>query len=317
MAKKNVSEHVERHVEKLKQMDEKFKQKIDRHYGQLKKLQSQVANKRIMFFVTLLILYLMVLFAHEWSVISIPTVLIDSSRLILTILITFTASSVIIRIFENRVFSFFENEIEIEKRLFYTKLFTLLIYLFAIILSLYWIGFTFTNLTLVAGLITTAFALSLRDVIISYFVWMILLFKRPFRIGDYIKIGEDEGQVEHIGTFFVTIDDGTENPMRSIKIPTQTFLSKTIITFGTGDVPDTIRIKVQSLPKDTTKRLEELTAAVKHITKYDRAEVTLDIDGEQPVFVIHYESPFVTRKNVRSSVIARVYEMNADLRVKP
>jgi len=40
----------------------------------------------------------------------------------------------------------------------------------------------------------TGLAFAVRDVLMSFFAWMILLRKKPFRIGDYIRIGEDEGK---------------------------------------------------------------------------------------------------------------------------
>jgi small-conductance mechanosensitive channel len=295
---------------------DRFKQKAEEHYEQLKRFRSQWANKRIIFFTFLLLVFLAVLSVHKYELLLLPETMVRSSTLILTILITFTVSSVIVWLLEGRIFKLLKDEVEIEKSLFYTKIFTFLVYLSAIIISLYAIGISPGNLTLVAGLLTTAFAISMREVIVSYFVWMILLFKRPFRIGEFIKIGDDEGRVAHIGTFYVAIDDGTDARIRMLKVPTRTFLDKTIIGYGEGEVPQDLRLKVQSLPKDVDKRLQELLAVVKSITGYANSSVTLDIDGEQPVLVIHYEVEFVGRKQVKTQVIAQVYEITADLRKK-
>ena len=295
-------------------LNEKFKQRVEAHYAQVKEFRSKYANTRIIIFAFLLILYLGLLYAHEWTTFTLPAPLIRSSTLILTILITFTVSSIIVRLLESRFFSFFENEIEIEKRLFYTKLFSFVVYLFAILYSLRSLGVSFSNLTLVAGLITTAFALSMRDVLASYMAWMVLLFKRPFRIGDFIKIGDDEGQVEHIGTFFVTIDDGTDNPMRAVKVPTQLFLSRTVTSYGVGDVPETLRIRLHSLPADIEARLESILKAVKEVTGYHHTLVTLDTDAEFVVLIISYETQFVDRKQVKTKVLARVLALVEDVR---
>jgi MscS family membrane protein len=314
MAKKRVSEHMERHMERIKLMDERFKKRIEEHYVQVKAFRSQYGNRRIMFFTTLLLIFLIVLFAHRLGIIYIPEPFVRGLEVALSILIVFTISSIIVRLAETRFFSFFENEIEIEKRLFYTKLFTFVVYLSAFLFVLYKLGITVSNLTLIAGLITTAFALSMRDVLGSYMAWMVLLFKRPFRIGDFIKIGEDEGQVEHIGTFFVTIDDGTDNPLRSVKVPTQTFLSKTVVTYGTGDVPDTIKIRLHSLPENVEKRLDDISAAVKGVTNYSHPEVAFETEAEFIMLIIHYETPFVQRKLVKTRVLAKVIEIVSDVR---
>jgi MscS family membrane protein len=303
-----------KHMRHLKDMDMRFKQRIHQHYDSLKKFRNRRENKRIIFFTLLLLIYLGIIYAHHSNVITIPDVLLRSSTLIITILLTFTLSSVVVRLLTGRFFLFFENEIEIEKRLFYTKLFTFLIYLGAFLFILYKLGITLSNLTLVAGLITTAFALSMRDVLASYMAWMVLLFKRPFRIGDFIKIGDDEGQVEHIGTFFVTIDDGTDNPLRSVKVPTQTFLTKTVTSYGVDDVPELIRLRLHSLPVDMGQRIEKINAAVKDITGYAHPEVTLEIEAEFPVLVIHYETAFVQKKNVKTKVLLKVLTFVDDVR---
>jgi small-conductance mechanosensitive channel len=240
------------------------------------------------------------------GIISIPDTVVRSSGAITIIIVTFIVSSVFVRLTADRIFKLLEDEMEIERRLFFSKLYTFLIYLFALLFSLYTLGITLGNLTLVAGFITTAFALSMREVIISYFVWMILLFKRPFRIGDYIKIGDDEGQVEHIGTFYVTVDDGTDNPLRTIKIPTRLFLDRTIISYGIGDVPDVVRVKRKELPKNAEKYLVKLTADLRKLTNYPQATATLDVDGEQPVIVCRYETAFSQRAETRTKVVVRV-----------
>lgn len=289
-----------------------LKRRVEQHYAQVHKYRERYANKRIMVFVTLLLLNLGLLYLHRTSIYVFPEAFVRGATLVLSILIVFTVSSVIVRLVETRFFSFFENEIEIEKRLFYTKLFTFLVYLFSFLFVLYSLGITLSNITLIAGLITSAFALSMRDVLASYMAWMVLLFKKPFRIGDFIKIGDDEGQVEHIGTFFVTVDDGTENPMRAVKIPTQLFLSRTVISYGTGDVPETIRIRMHSPP--TEKQLEKVVAAVKETTGYAGSEVTLDTDLEFTVLIVSYETPFIGRKQVRTKVISKILSIVEDVR---
>jgi MscS family membrane protein len=295
-------------------MDMQFKERISDHYKNLKNFRKRHENRRITFFALLLLFYLLIMYAHRTGFIHIPDALFRSSTLIITILLTLTLGSVVVRLLTGRFFTFFENEIEIEKRLFYTKLFTFIVYLSSFLFILYKLGITLSNLTIVAGLITTAFALSMRDVLASYMAWMVLLFKRPFRIGDFIKIGDDEGQVEHIGTFFVTIDDGTDNPQRSVKVPTQLFLTKTVISYGTGDVPEVIKVKVQSLPKDVDSLIVDLTKTVKDVTKYASSEVTLDIDGELPVIIVRYETPFITKNRVRSAVIGKIYSVTSALK---
>ncbi len=63
-----------------------------------------------------------------------------------------------------------------------------------------------TSIVLVsAGLFSAGIAFSLRDPITSLIAWLVILFLRPFGIGDRIKIIEEEGDVVDINAFFITI----------------------------------------------------------------------------------------------------------------
>jgi small-conductance mechanosensitive channel len=56
---------------------------------------------------------------------------------------------------------------------------------------------------------------------------LLLLTKRPFRISDYIKIGDNEGKVVTIGSFYVFLKPISYHPKDSlIKVPNKFFWKK-------------------------------------------------------------------------------------------
>jgi small-conductance mechanosensitive channel len=54
-------------------------------------------------------------------------------------------------------------------------------------------------LVTVAGAVGLAFSLALQDILKNFFSGIYLLLERPFRVGDLIKVKDQEGRVENIG----------------------------------------------------------------------------------------------------------------------
>ncbi|MEE4177572.1 MAG: mechanosensitive ion channel domain-containing protein, partial [Bacteroides sp.] len=98
---------------------------------------------------------------------------------------------------------------EPEERILYSKIYGWTLYSIGLFIILHHFGVSLGNITLFVGLITTGLAFAVREVLLSYFAWLIMLRKKPFRIGDHIRIGEEEGKVLHIGTFYVLLDKTT------------------------------------------------------------------------------------------------------------
>jgi MscS family membrane protein len=61
------------------------------------------------------------------------------------------------------------------------------------------IGFSPTTLLAGAGVTGLAFALAAQDTLKNFFASITLLVERPFREGDFVKIGSDRGRIEAIG----------------------------------------------------------------------------------------------------------------------
>jgi small conductance mechanosensitive channel len=55
------------------------------------------------------------------------------------------------------------------------------------------------TLVTIVGTVGLAFSLALQDILKNFFSGVYLLLERPFRVGDTIKVKEQEGMVEHIG----------------------------------------------------------------------------------------------------------------------
>lgn len=225
------------------------------------------------------------------------------------------AVTVLLRLTENRVFRFNDDEIDIEQRILVTKVYSTTLYLLAAAFVFYKMGWRIADITIFLGLITTGVAFAVRDVINSYFAWFIILTKHPFRIGDYVKIGEEAGTVERIGTFFVTL----QNPgaIDFIKVPNNTLLTKAIINMGKNRVIHTVKFPIKSIPGDIQARLDKLSELAKGISK-DKVAPVAQLQAEGLAAYITIAIPLaVGQVSKRTEFIVKAGEVINDILAEP
>lgn len=91
-----------------------------------------------------------------------------------------------------------------------------------------------------AGLFSAGIAFSLRDPITSLIAWFVIVFLRPFSIGERIKVGEEEGDVVDINAFFFTlmeINQWTSADLytgRLVEVPNNQIMTAQIVNFSKG-----------------------------------------------------------------------------------
>ena len=89
-----------------------------------------------------------------------------------------------------------------------------------------------------AGLFSAGIAFSLRDPLTSLLAWIIILFMKPIKVGDRIKIGTEEGDIIDINMFFITlmeINDWVEGDLytgRIVEIPNNQIMRSDVINFS-------------------------------------------------------------------------------------
>ncbi len=87
------------------------------------------------------------------------------------------------------------------------------------------LGMNMSAVLTIGGIGSAAFAFASKDVIANFFGGIMVLFNRPFRVGDFVLVKGTEGDVEQIGlyaTLIRTLDK------RIVYIPNSTFVSSVI-----------------------------------------------------------------------------------------
>ena len=155
----------------------------------------------------------------------------------------------------------------------------------------------------------TGLAFAVRDILVMIIAWMILLRKKPFKIGDYIRIGEDEGKVKHIGTFYVLLDKAHNLPDDFIRVPNRLFLEKSVNNLGKNQFFERLQFRLEKFPEGSSLTIENLKSLVlSSASGIELLSVYIDIIDEKLMLVVEYLVEFKHRQYKRSEIVKVVVE---------
>ena len=130
-----------------------------------------------------------------------------------------------------KLFERYENKLKIEPTLrgFIKNLIRILLYVIVIMTAANTMGIPMTSIITLLGSAGVAVSLALQGVLGNLVGGFILLLFKPIRVGEYVKIGDNEGTVQAIGAFYTelaTVDN------RHIDLPNGTLTNTPIINFS-------------------------------------------------------------------------------------
>ena len=183
-----------------------------------------------------------------------------------------------------------------------TTVFSFIAYLFGI-LSVFYMVFQPSKELLVAvgGSAAVAFGFALKDLVGSMIAGFILLFDRPFQVGDRVSFGDVYGEIKNIGLRSVrlaTLDDNL------VTIPNSKFLTDVVSSGNSGALDMMI---VTSFHVSIYQDLEYVKKLLHEVVITSRFAFL-----EKPVVVTFEEIPlsnsFVIKVNLKAYVIDVKYE---------
>jgi small-conductance mechanosensitive channel len=196
---------------------------------------------------------------------------------------------------------------EPEERIFFSKIYSWSLYTIGVLYILSQLGVSLGNITLVIGLLATGLAFAIREILLSVFGWLILLRKRPFRIGDYIKIDGREGRVLHIGTFYVRIDMSEKRGEDFTQIPNRFFLEKSIDVLGKSTILDTIEFPLAYVPANFSELTQKFQQDILKLAKSkEYLKTYLDVKDNKLLLVVEVELDFDSRFELRSRIVEHI-----------
>ncbi len=127
----------------------------------------------------------------------------------------------------------------------------LLGFLFAIAVA----GFDLTQFTILAGAFGVGIGFGLQNIINNFVSGIILLFERPIKVGDWVKIGDSDGYVQHIGIRASLVQDWDET---EIIVPNSKLISENVTNFTYESKKRGIAIPASVIPDANLHAVIEL-----------------------------------------------------------
>lgn len=266
--------------------------------------------RRIFLLTAIVVVIQLVYLAIRRGFFNIDPTLLSAIEFFFTFIVALLVTTVILRFSSAKVWTMFEKEMEVEQRIIISKLYSISLYSLAIIIAFWRAGLSIGNITIFIGLIATGFAFAVRDLLLSFFAWFIILNKKPFHMGDYIKIGDDEGLVTRIGTFFFTLE--LQNPDEYVKIPNSLVMTRSIYNKGTGKFREEMRFPLKAVPADLQPRLTELATFIRTRTTFkDPVKAVLTADNSGWYIKIEFATSF-RQENLRYAIYAETHRLFAE-----
>ena len=121
------------------------------------------------------------------------------------------------------------GKIEPTIRGFLMKLLKVLLYIIVVLTAANVMGIPLTSFVALLGSAGVAVSLAMQGALSNLVGGLTLLLLKPFKIGDYIKIGETEGTVLSIGTFFTEL---TTADNRHVSLPNSSLTNTAIVNYS-------------------------------------------------------------------------------------
>ncbi|MEP6485003.1 MAG: mechanosensitive ion channel domain-containing protein [Rudaea sp.] len=131
-----------------------------------------------------------------------------------------------------------------------------------VILGLSMLGLRWANLQWLAAGFSVGLGFGMQEIFANFISGLIVLFERPFRIGDIVSIGGVEGVVARIRTRATTIIDWDN---KEVVVPNKSFITDRLVNWTLSDSTTRIVVKVgiayRNDPRDAQKMLLDIAHA--------------------------------------------------------
>lgn len=168
-------------------------------------------------------------------------------------------------------------------RMSVSTLFGYVTFIIAMLVGLSAAGLDLSKVALVAGALSVGIGFGLQNIVNNFVSGLILLFERPVRLGDYIKVGTTEGFVRQIRIRSTELENGEHV---SIIVPNSTLLSAEVQNWSyrnaLGQVGITVNVAYGTDPDKVRDLL--LRAASGHPLIIGAGE-RVDVSGPAVAFI--------------------------------
>ena len=166
-----------------------------------------------------------------------------------------------------------------------------LVMLFA---AIFWIipivfNITLQNFLVIAGAASVAIGFAFKDYVSSLIAGIVAIFERPYRPGDWVKIGDDYGEVTRVGLRALSIQTPADN---AITVPHSRIWTDNISNSNDGANTLMCIAEFYLAPQHDAARIRSVLQDVALTSAY--------LDYAKPVLVMLTETPFGTHYKLKA-----------------
>ncbi len=236
---------------------------------------------------------------------------------IITGLLVFLISLTVVKIMKNRLSNNLLNRINMDEGIKHSLISGLSFtgFIISAILAIVAMGVDLSNLAVIAGALSVGIGFGLQDVIKNLVSGIILLFERPFKVGDWVIIGGEEGKIKQINIRSTEVETFNKS---SVIIPNATLISSSLtnLTHGNNWQRQKILVGVSydSDAELVTKLLLECARSCKKVMKVPAPYVLFkdfgasSLDFELRLYVSDIWSGWQASSDVRYEILRRFRE---------
>ena len=241
---------------------------------------------------------------------------------IVTGLLVFLISLTLVKMMKNRLSNNLLNRINMDEGIKHSLIsgFSFTGFIISAILAIVAMGVDLSNLAVIAGALSVGIGFGLQDVIKNLVSGIILLFERPFKVGDWVLIGGEEGKIKQINIRSTEVETFNK---ASVIIPNATLISSSLtnLTHGNNWQRQTIAVGVSydSDAEQVTKLLLECARSCKKVMKVPAPYVLFknfgesSLDFELRIYVSDIWSGWSAGSDVRYEILRRFREENINI----
>lgn len=241
---------------------------------------------------------------------------------ILTGILVFLVSLTIVRVMRRRIANNVLNRINMDEGIKHSLIssFGFTGFIISAILAMVAMGVDLSNLAVIAGALSVGIGFGLQDVIKNFVSGIIILFERPFKVGDWVILGGEEGKIKQINIRSTELETWTR---RSVIIPNATLISSSLVNLTHGNnwqrQAVSVGVSYDSDADLVTKLLLECARSCKKIAKIPAPYVVFkdfgssSLDFELRFYVSDIWNGWSAGSDVRYEILRRFREENINI----
>jgi len=178
--------------------------------------------------------------------------------------------------------------VDLQVRTLVRNVLTIATWVFSCLGALVAAGVNISVLLTFGGLFSLAIGLAFQDVLRNLLAGMFLLVEKPFRLGDFIRSGDEAGVVQNIQLRTTTLrtPEGKLAVLPNLNVFGGTIVNQS--SFKTRRFNIDVRVPRDSVGDDLLRRARSVLLATKELAKKPAPMVVVKLDVEEPILQCRY-----------------------------